>query len=971
MAPPRITTNGLNLPLPTRLINISRLRSYLLRLPLFTRLILLAIVAFWVLDLQTVWSVIQWGSLTPKEVGFGSMYRLNTFPLIHMGFWHMLLDTACLIPLLERFEAEWGTLNSLALFMGPLGQIPAALYLLVDGVILRDNTPVLGASIWVFLLLASEAIKTYKVHPFIEIAGYNIPTWISPLALLVVTSVLIPNTSFLGHLCGCVTGYLWGLGYIRFLAPPEKVLRWIEGKFNLLGRLPHYVSVDQQTYGRYGVLPSSSTTSPGEHASPIGLGWVGGGILSIRRTAASKRALTWASGNSISRLRKDDPRLLRIPPYLSALCILGGIIWILLLPLNEYSRQTYISENALLPGQVHTYFGGSEQNVFRAYRHELATVSGSTLSPGGNETSSIEEERAWADKRNAKIQELFRNAGLKTARQRYSYTSSGQTFEGENVYAVLHAPRGDGTEAIVLLAPLKNIDDALNVNGVPLLISLARYFKRWSLWSKDIIFLVTPDSFAGPQAWIDAYHSTHDPRAVEDLSLKSGALQAAVCIDYPFEHRFETLHIAYDGVNGALPNLDLFNTAVTIASGQMGIGTSIQFQHTYTDRDSQSAYPSRLQILVRGMASQALGQATGPHSSFMTYHIDAITLTAIGQGWQDEMAFGRTVESICRSLNNLLEKLHQSFFFYLLMQSNRFVSIGTYLPSAMIIAAAYTFMAIYLWVLSGYRLKEKTAVTVDGTAEQEAKEKDRAADKQTPTSIEQVPKVEFISIDRNLILPIALLAGIHLASLIPLYLLTSLTLKVMPSTFFLLALFSIVLPIVLASALPEMPNNTTLPAFAAPTNEQYVLIKSLSLLLLGLFLTVLATLNFSLSMFLGIACVPLAFVDRMPGKKRLAVLQYLLLLIFSPMGLAAGLGVYEYFVSGQNHVLVAWLQRLAFGWNVWSSWGVPVGVLCIWLPAWIVGATLVASSWFSGVNNTTSQSPAAAQGRRGVVKHSI
>ena len=64
-----------------------------------------------------------------------------------------------------------------------------------------------------------------------------------------------------------------GLGYLRFLAPPEKILRWIEGKLNLLGRIPHYVSVDQKTYGRYGVLPSSSTSGPGEHN--IAMGWVG------------------------------------------------------------------------------------------------------------------------------------------------------------------------------------------------------------------------------------------------------------------------------------------------------------------------------------------------------------------------------------------------------------------------------------------------------------------------------------------------------------------------------------------------------------------------------------------------------------------------------------------------------------------------------------------------------------------------
>lgn len=73
---------------------------------------------------------------------------------------------------------------------------------------------------------------------------------------------------------------------------------------------------------------------------------------------------------SILALRRDA-RILKIPPYLSALCIVIGIAWLLVLPLNEYSRNTYVSENALLPGQVHTYFTGSEHNVFRAYRQEV------------------------------------------------------------------------------------------------------------------------------------------------------------------------------------------------------------------------------------------------------------------------------------------------------------------------------------------------------------------------------------------------------------------------------------------------------------------------------------------------------------------------------------------------------------------------------------------------------------------------
>ena len=175
---------------------------------------------------------------------------------------------------------------------------------------------------------------------------------------------------------------------------------------------------------------------------------------------------------------------------MSLACMLGGIIWIALLPLNQYSRQTYISENALLPGQVHTYFGGSEQNVFRAYKHEL-------LAAWEDETRTTEQKVEHSDQDSRprgevadKIQDLFRNAGLKTARQHYAYKSAGRRHAGENVYAVLHAPRGDGTEAIVLVAALRNAGGQKNMNGVALLVTLARYFKRqlpiFCLWRRGL-----------------------------------------------------------------------------------------------------------------------------------------------------------------------------------------------------------------------------------------------------------------------------------------------------------------------------------------------------------------------------------------------------------------------------------------------------------------------------------------------------
>ena len=86
--------------------------------------------------------------------------------------------------------------------------IPAVAYFVVEKFILHLNTAVMGASIWVFLVLAVEALRTYKTNPFFEIAGFKIPTWTTPLALVLFTWALIPRTSLLGHLCGMGTGYL-------------------------------------------------------------------------------------------------------------------------------------------------------------------------------------------------------------------------------------------------------------------------------------------------------------------------------------------------------------------------------------------------------------------------------------------------------------------------------------------------------------------------------------------------------------------------------------------------------------------------------------------------------------------------------------------------------------------------------------------------------------------------------------------
>lgn len=46
------------------------------------------------------------------------VYRTNTYAFLHINLLHMLMNVLALTPLLERFESEYGTLTSLALFFG-------------------------------------------------------------------------------------------------------------------------------------------------------------------------------------------------------------------------------------------------------------------------------------------------------------------------------------------------------------------------------------------------------------------------------------------------------------------------------------------------------------------------------------------------------------------------------------------------------------------------------------------------------------------------------------------------------------------------------------------------------------------------------------------------------------------------------------------------------------------------------------
>ncbi|KAK3677226.1 Glycosyl phosphatidyl inositol protein transamidase complex subunit [Recurvomyces mirabilis] len=625
---------------------------------------------------------------------------------------------------------------------------------------------------------------------------------------------------------------------------------------------------------------------------------------------------------------RNSPLLLQLPPFASALCIVVGIAWLFILPLDEYSRQTYVSENAILPGQVHTYFGGSEHNVFRAYRQEVYGISGW-------------DER---DRLNA-VESVIRDIGLKPARQDYRYTVAGEDIEGTNLYTILQGPRADATEAMVLIAAWRNFDGQVNFSGVALVLTLARYFKRWSIWSKDIIVLIPSDSTYGPEAWVSAYHSTAtevtSSRNVSELPIKAGALQAAVAIDYPvgpWGHRFDKLDILYDGINGALPNLDLLNTAVSIANGQMGIGCSLHGITAHSDK-----YPDRLKILTKGVITQSAGHATGPHSAFMPYHVDAITLKTLGDGWHDEMSLGRTTESIFRSINNLLEHLHQSFFFYILLGAQRFVSIGNYLPAAMLIAGNFTVTALALWVQSG---RAPIASSPKSGSTNKQLQEGQLEVVKTAGAIVLIPKQATRTVQRQLFVPVLAVLAVHLLGILPIQALNTLNRAYLSLGLRIIAAISYILPAFIAIILVRG---------VKVSRQQIQIMQSFSLLLLGAALSTLATLNFSLAFVVGVLAAPLSFVRPLSIGRRssngsdVAIAmgsmgrygQYLVEILGALTWTAVSPPTVLYAMTWYFDKDMQWmLLEMAKGWHAQGVY-TPLVIWSIWWPAWILGGIVL------------------------------
>ncbi|XP_027196853.2 glycosylphosphatidylinositol anchor attachment 1 [Dermatophagoides pteronyssinus] len=365
-------------------------------------------------------------------------------------------------------------------------------------------------------------------------------------------------------------------------------------------------------------------------------------------------------------------KLMKFNVFISLITYLAG--WSFFVYLIHEPQKTSFHDNSLLPGLASREFVAVNQAEHLV--HQLANLS-----------AEFPEKYFPVNF----LRKQFEDIGLEVYEHKfqfkYPFGYEQSTVDGLNLYAIFRAPRAASTESIVISAPYRSPS---NPNGstlpsIALMYSLAKFFKTKNYWAKDIIYLISGNELLGIQAWLQSYQGLENrfgQYLESDVLLgKAGAIQAALNLELQsFSPPY--VQVKLEGLNGQLPNLDLFNVAVELCNRE-AVPVLYHGESFYMMENEWENWKRKARTMISMMVTQATMLPTGAHGLFQKYAISAITLEAPDRRAKYVMVnglqLGRSIEGIVRSLNNMMEKFNRSFYFYLLASTRRFISISSYM----------------------------------------------------------------------------------------------------------------------------------------------------------------------------------------------------------------------------------------------------------------------------------------------------
>ncbi|KAK4752828.1 hypothetical protein SAY87_021626 [Trapa incisa] len=449
----------------------------------------------------------------------------------------------------------------------------------------------------------------------------------------------------------------------------------------------------------------------------------------------------------------------------SVICCISGVVALLLLPI--LAKNTYISENALMPGSANPML--SDQDVGEANKlvNALLDLKSEPISSGRVSTLVAE----FISDLGAEVgyHKFYPESNQFHPLHFFSLPDSGSLQEnvncsmyGINVIGIARAPQGDGKEAVVLVTPYNSenadLSDALSIG---LTYSVFSLLTQVTWLAKDIIWLVADSrygEYSSVSAWLRDYQrpvfgaslildsDTCDGGSrpydlnnfmtcgkLIDNFKRAGTMAAALVVKVTekSEPFVDTLNLYAEASNGQMPNLDLINIVNYLAVHRQGLHVKVKklipllnakwlnvladiletvgvifrrLNPQWKFGIPAAEYIDGTATLASSLYYQALGIPTGPHGAFRDYQVDAVTLEfspySLRKGRHKEFLLqgSRLIEGVIRSVNNLLEKFHQSFFLYLLTSPGRFVSVGVYMIPFILLVAPLPVMAASLYM---------------------------------------------------------------------------------------------------------------------------------------------------------------------------------------------------------------------------------------------------------------------------------
>ena len=337
---------------------------------------------------------------------------------------------------------------------------------------------------------------------------------------------------------------------------------------------------------------------------------------------------------------------------LSFLIFSFTIVWFL--SLNDRAFKEYISENAMLVGSSSPR---TQIERIRSLLHEAYS----------SQSSEFDDSKYIAPS----------NSGL------FSCSFVPCRLCSRELRACLATSRGDGKDALLLVARSPSPKCTKSINKASALEALIATFVAEQASSngwlgRDLYVILVPcecslaDSLAN---WLHVHHESpfdsHLPFATSAPSFWAGMI---ISIQHP---RLELVNIQNIGNRGRLTNLDIVYAASYTVKSQ-GLAYDIERNvHTHKKLSSISV-PNSSMKLSSFIMSQARGTSSGAHGHLLDRQIESITLqaqsfsgaNATDQDWMQQPnanqlhKFVNSVELLLRTQSNVLERYHQSYFYY-------------------------------------------------------------------------------------------------------------------------------------------------------------------------------------------------------------------------------------------------------------------------------------------------------------------